>query len=177
MNRFGYCGLTLLLIILFTYGCVTTSGGGGSSKKKKKGTYAKVSKSLRGDVHKAEANLKRVMGIQKIADEILKLSALQTQRANSEKKKADLGLDIAEYMEQEVVYKIEIKKWEAIDNSALGEKEDNLKKIGKLTKKKRKLEAKRQNAEADFAGLEKKIKNFSKKIVEQERKIKKMKRK
>ncbi len=168
----------IAVALFFLSGCVTTSLlSTGSKKKTEKGAYAKVPESLRGEVKKAEEELKAAEARQILADEILSLAKMKKDRAILGKKYAALGLNIEKYKYEEIEHTIVIKKWEAIDNSELGEKEKNAKMVSKLTSKKLKVKSKRLNAEADYISLDIKIKESTKKINSQENKVQNLKKK
>jgi hypothetical protein len=68
---------------------------------------------------------------------------------------------------------VEIQKLEAIDNSNLGNKEDNIKRIANLKTRKLGVESDEIETKADMDTTQLRIKKITKQIVTQEKKVKK----
>jgi multidrug resistance efflux pump len=163
MKRFLHTILTLLIALAFIGGCSTmqkipgVSRITGSNEKADDGLYRKVPASMRADVKEAQFDLKRAKANANLAEE--KLAKYNKSLAGVLVKKADIW--------------VEIQKLEAIDNSNLGNKEDNIKRIANLKTRKLGVESDEIETKADMDTTQLRIKKITKQIVTQEKKVKK----
>ena len=183
MKRLWYMGLTFLMALSLLAGCATmpslksstskTPGTKRSLGKTKEGLYSQVPAAMRAGVREAEFDLKQAKAKAGIAREKVKLAELQKERALLERKYADYGMKLAEIHERQVELEVEIRKLEAIDNSNLGDKEDNIKGIANLKTKKLSVESDGIRVKAEFDTTELKIKRLTKEIEAQKIKAQK----
>ena len=146
-----------------------------SSKKKEsdEGLYRKVPASMRADVKEAEFDLKRAKSNANLAEKKLKLSELKKEREILENKYAKYNTNLAAVLVKKADVRVAIKKLEAIDNSNLGDKEDNINRIASLKTKRLSIESDAIEIKADMDTTKLKIKELNKKIRVHEKKIKK----
>lgn len=183
MKRFWYVGLTFLMALSLLAGCSTIPviksstkkipGTKSSRGKTKEGLYSQVPAAMRAPVREAEFDLKQSKAKVEIAREKVKLAELQKERALLERKYADYGMELAEILESKAELEVEIKKMEAIDNSNLGDKEDNIKQIANLKTKKLSMESDGIQVKAELDTTELKIKKLTKEIEAQKIKAQK----
>lgn len=184
MKRFSHMGLTLLMALFFLVGCSTIPKLKGattripltksSTGKTKEGLYSQVPAAMRAPVREAEFDLKQAKSKAEIAGEKVKLAELQKERALLERKHADYGMELAQINEKKAELEVEIKKAEAIDNSNLGDKEDNIKQIASLKTKRLSMESDGIQVKAEFDTTELRIKKLTKEIKSQEMRVQKM---
>ena len=176
MKRMSILTLIGLLMLILTAGCSTLGGskksGTGEAPKKRtdKGLYAQVPAAAKADVKEAEFDLKQAQSKLKQADEIKKLADMKKERAELGVKYAKLGVDIAQNELKASEMEVEIREWEAIDDSGLGDKEKNINKIADLKSDKLKLESKIVKTRADYATTGVKMKKLDKEIRAQQAK-------
>ena len=84
----------------------------------------------------------------------------------------ELELTEAQYLQKEAEIALDISKWEAVDNSELGDKEQIVKTIGNLKSDKLNQEAARVKVQADITNSKLKIQGLDKQIAAQKSKIK-----
>ena len=146
-----------------------------SSKKTEsdEGLYRKVPASMRADVKEAEFDLKRAKSNANLAEKKLKLSELKKEREILENKYAKYNTNLAAVLVKKADVRVAIKKLEAIDNSNLGDKEDNINRIASLKTKRLSIESDAIEIKADMDTTKLKIKELNKKIRVHEKKIKK----
>jgi hypothetical protein len=164
--------LAVIIAMTFLVGCVTTSGGSKSSsssgvKKAPPGTYSQVPASLRGPVKEAEFDLKQAQSNQKLADERVKLAALQKEWAVLNDKNAGYVKKLAQVQQSKAEVIVEVKKAEAIDNAGLGDKEENIKNIAKLRTKELDVSTDEIKIQADIDTTELKLRKLDKQIRSQ----------
>ncbi|MFB0506215.1 MAG: hypothetical protein ACETWT_05760 [Thermodesulfobacteriota bacterium] len=184
MKRFSHMGLTLLMALFFLVGCSTIPKLKGATTripltkssmgKTKEGLYSQVPAAMRAPVREAEFDLKQAKSKAEIAGEKVKLAELQKERALLERKHADYGMELAQINEKKAELEVEIKKAEAIDNSNLGDKEDNIKQIASLKTKRLSMESDGIQVKAEFDTTELRIKKLTKEIKSQEMRVQKM---
>ncbi|MEE9119949.1 MAG: hypothetical protein V3U56_01510 [Syntrophobacteria bacterium] len=165
MKIFGYISLIFLLALSLLTGCEATrsltSSISGSSDEN---LLAQVVAEEREEVKKAEFDLQ-------VAEEKLKLAEMKTELASLQKKYADYDEDAADEYRKEAKVSLDLAKFEAIDRSGLGDRENNRKKIADLTTKKFKIKGNRTQIEYNRDSKERKINDLLKQIEEQETKI------
>ncbi|NIS61314.1 MAG: hypothetical protein GTO13_11620 [Proteobacteria bacterium] len=184
MKRFWHMGLTLLMALSFLVGCSTIPKLKGattkipltkrSTEKTKEGLYSQVPAAMRAPVREAEFDLKEAKSRAEIAGEKVKLAELHKERALLERKHADYGMELAQINEKKAELGVEIKKMEAIDNSNLGNKEDNIKQIANLKTKRLSMESDGIQVKAEFDTTELRIKKLTKEIEAQQIRVQKM---
>jgi chromosome segregation ATPase len=187
MKRLWYMGLAFLMALSLLVGCSTIPvlksstkkdpGGKSSRGKTSEGLYSQVPAANRAPVREAEFDLKQAQAKVELAKEKVKLAELQKERALLERKYEDYGMELAEINERKAELEIEIRKVEAIDNSNLGDKEDNIKGIAKLKTKKLSVESDGIQVKAEFDTTELKIKKLIKEIEAQIMTVQKMENK
>ncbi len=179
MKRFLRTILTLLIALAFIGGCSTmqkvpgVSKITGSNKKSDDGLYRKVPASMRADVKEAQFDLKRAKANANLAEEKLKLSGLRKEREILKNKYAKYNKSLAGVLVKKADIWVEIQKLEAIDNSNLGNKEDNIKRIANLKTRRLGVESDEIETKADMDTTQLRIKKITKQIVIQEKKVKK----
>ncbi len=175
MKSFPYIGFIILLAISLSVGCETT--------KEIKGTITSTVSSISSDVDQklfAQVPEDKKEGVKKaesdlgILEEKFKLAELKKELASTQEKYAGYEQDQAQKYRQEAAITLDIAKMEAIDESGLGKKDDNIKTIGDLRAKKLRMEADRVNVEAKLSTTKLRIDNLTKQIEAQEEKIKSM---
>ena len=181
MKKLSYIGLTFLMALSLLAGCVTiptkkTSVTKSSSRRTEEGLYSKVPAANQAAVREAEFDLKQAKAKAKTAREVVKLAELQKERALLERRYADYGMRLAEILERKAELEVEIRKFEAIDNSNLGDKEDNIRQIANLKTKKLSIESDGIRVKAEFDTTKLKIKRLIKQIKAQKIKAQKGKK-
>jgi chromosome segregation ATPase len=163
----------LLLFILLLSGCAALPTTNKTTTVDEGDLYAKVPAAMRAPVNEAEYDLKQAKSAVEFAKEKIKLAELQKQRAELENERATCAMKLAEVAERKASLSVEIKKAEAIENSSLGDKESNIKKIADLRTKELGIESDRVRTKADLDTLDVKIKKLTKDVEAQEKKAKK----
>lgn len=178
MKRFLHIILTLVAVIALTGGCATMKKipvpniTGGSAKSDSE-LYRKVPASMRADVKEAEYDLKRAKSNASQADKNLTLSEMKKEREILRNKYAKYNKNLAEVLVKKANIHLEIEKMEAIDNSNLGDRADNIKNIASLKTKKLSTESDEIKIKADMDMTNLKIKQLNKQIKAQGKKISK----
>ncbi|NIN00849.1 MAG: hypothetical protein GTO24_23030 [candidate division Zixibacteria bacterium] len=178
MKKLSYTGLTFLMALSLLAGCVTiptkkTSVTKSSTRRTEEGLYSKVPAANRAAVREAEFDLKQAKAKAETAREVVKLAELQKERALLERQYADYGMQLAEILERKAELEVEIRKFEAIDTSNLGDKEDNIRQIANLKTKKLSIESDGIRVKADIDTTKLKIKRLIKQIKAQKVKAQK----
>ena len=181
MKRFFHMSLTLLIALAFFSGCssmpkmpeVSMPDFISSDKKSDDELYRKVPASMRADVKEAEFDLKRAKSNANLAEEKLKLAELKREREILKNKHARYNKDLSGVLVKKADVWVEIQKLQAIDNSNLGNREDNIKRIANLKTKKLGIESDLIEIKADMDTNQLRIKQLSKQLVAQEKKVKK----
>jgi chromosome segregation ATPase len=184
MKKFWHIGLTFLMALSFLVGCSSIPKLKGATTKipltkssvgkTNEGLYSQVPAANRAPVREAEFDLKQAKAKAGIAGEKVKLAELQKERALLERKHADYGMELAQINEKKAELDVEIRKVEAIDNSNLGDKEDNIKQIANLKTKKLGMESDGIKVKAEFDTAELRIKKLTKEIEAQKMRVQKM---
>jgi len=175
MKSFSYIGFITLLAISLSVGCATTQEIKGSITSKvssitsdvDQNLFAKVPEDKQGEVKKAELDLK-------VSEEKVKLAELKKDLASTQENYAGYEQDQAQKYRQEAAIALDIAKTEAIDESGLGKKDDNIKVIADLKSKKLRMEADRVNVEGKLSTTNLRINTLTEQIKAQEEKIKGM---
>ena len=179
MIRFLHTILILLIALAFLGGCSTVqklpgvSKITGQEKESDEGLYRKVPASMRADVKEAEFDLKRAKANSNLAEEKLKLAEMRKEREILKNKHAKYNKNLAAILVKKADVWVQIQKLEAIDNSNLGNKEDNIKRIAYLKNRKLGVESDEIEIKADMDTTQLRIKEKTKQIVTQEKKVKK----
>lgn len=179
MQRILLAILSFLIVFAFIGGCSTVQKMPGMSKissaKKESddGLFRKVPASMRADVKEAEFDLKRAKANASMAEKKLKLSEMKKEREILENKYAKYNTNLAAVLVKKADIRVAIKKLEAIDNSNLGDKEDNINRIASLKTKKLSIESDAIEIKADMDTTQLRIKKITKKIKAHQKKIKK----
>jgi hypothetical protein len=134
--------------------------------------YRKVPASMRADVKEAEYDLKRAKSNAAQAEEKFKLAQLKKEREVLKNKYARYNKDLAGVLIKKADMKVEIKKMEAINNSNLGDKVDNIKMIASMKTKRLGIESDEIEVKADMDTTQLRIKELSKQIGTQQKKVK-----
>jgi hypothetical protein len=163
----------VLVFVLFLSGCITLPTTNKTITADEGDLYAKVPAAMRAPVNEAEYDLKQAKSAVELAKEKIKLAELQKQRAQLEDEHANCAMRLAEIVEKKASVSVEIKKAEAIENSGLGDKENNIKKIADLKTKELGIESDRVQTKAELDTLDVKIKKLTKEVEAQEKKVKK----
>jgi chromosome segregation ATPase len=162
MKNFSYISLILLFAISLLSGCETTRSITASfSSSVDEDLFAQVPTENRAEVEKAEFDLK-------IAEARLKLAEMNKDLTSLREKYSSYEKDAAAKFRKEAETGVDLAKWEAVDSSGLGSKEENTEKIADLKAKKLGIEADRIKIEAKRDNVERKIDDLSKQIEEQE---------
>jgi len=173
MKTSGHMSRRFILIFLLFSGCITLPSLSTPTKVDQGGDlYAKVPAAMRAPVNEAEYDLKQAKSGVELAKEKVKLTEMQKQRVDLESEYAITGMRMAETREKKATISVEVKKIEAIDNSNLGDKETNIKKLADLRTQELSVESERIHLKADLDTLDLKIKKLSKEIETQEKKVK-----
>ena len=170
MKKFWYVNLVFMVAFLLA-GCETTKNikstitSVGSPAYQE--LFPQVPEEMRDDIYKAEFDMK-------VSKEKVKLAELKNKLAANQEKYSDEELDLAEKFHEEARIKLEIQKVEAIINSGLGEKKDNIKALADLKSKKLRAEADRIKIEAELETTRLVISDLLNQIEAQEGMIKDM---
>ena len=135
--------------------------------------YRKVPASMRADVKEAQYDLKRAKSNAAQAEEKLKLAELKKEREILRNKYARYNKNLSDVLIKKADIAVEIKKMEAINNSNLGDKADNIKMIAGMKTKKLGIESDEIEIKADMDTTQHHIKQLNKQIVVQQKKVKK----
>ena len=178
MKRLAYTILTLLLALSFMGGCSTMSKIPVPdiplvSKESDDELYRKVPASMRADVKEAQYDLKRAKANAAQAEEKLKLAQLKKEREILRNKYAKYNRDLSDVLIKKADMGVEIRKMEAINNSNLGDKADNIKMIASMKTKRLGVESDEIEIKADMDTTQLRIKELNKKIGTQLKKVKK----
>lgn len=168
MKRFIMTGTMILTTLTLAVGCVTTPitkrFSSSSPAAAEAGTYSQVPASMRADVKEAEFDLKQAEKSVKLAEEQVKLAELKKDRAILADKSAELKKKHADIVLRKAELVVEIRKAEAIDNSGLGSKEDNIKTIADLKTKELGIQSDQVKTKADIDTTDLKIRELDKQI-------------
>ncbi len=180
MKRFLYISMILVLAVFFCGGCSMMEKvpmpkimESSSKKSADPELYRKVPASMRAEVKEAEYDLKRAQSNISLSEKQLQLSELKKEREILRNKYAKFNRQLADVLEEKANVRVEIKKMEAIDNSNLGDKTENIKRIASLKTKSLGIETKAVEVKADMDTTQVQIKQLTKRIIVQEKKIKK----
>jgi hypothetical protein len=163
----------LPLIILALFSCATMDDLKGSISTKvtsitsnvDPALVAKVPGDQRGGFPKAELAVK-------IGEEKLKLARMKSELAAKQGKYVDYEEELVNIDFSDVSLDYDIVKLQAVDASALGKKEDNIKALTNLKLKKVELQADRIRADANMAAIKRQTNDLAEKIKAQEEKVK-----
>ena len=173
MRRIYMSSLIAIMLLLIASGCsFTQSLTAGVSKAPDKDLYNQVPTSMRADVTEAQFDLKEAKASLGNLREKLQLSKLVEERSKAFTKMRQLEFTEAEYLQKEAEIALDISKWDAVDNSELGDKELIVKTIGNLKSDKLSQEAARAKVQAAITNSKFKIQEIDKQIAEQKMKIK-----
>ena len=184
MKRFLCISMTLVLAVFFFGGCSVMEKvpmpkmmESSSKKSADPELYRKVPASMRAEVKEAEYDLKRAQSNINLSEKKLQLSELKKEREILRNKYAKFNRQLADVLEKKANMRVEIKKMEAIDNSNLGDKEANIKRIASLKTKQLGIETDIVGIKADMDTTKVQIRKLTKQIIAQEKKIKYKKKK
>ena len=178
MKRLAYTILTLFLALSFMGGCssmpkIPDIPLVSNAKESDDELYRKVPASMRADVKEAQYDLKRAKSNAAQAEEKLKLAELKKEREVLKNKYARYNRDLSEVLIKKADIAVEIKKMEAINNSNLGDKADNIKMIANMKTKRLGIESDEIEIKADMDTAQFRIKQLTKQIGAQQKKVKK----
>ena len=178
MKRLAYSILTVFVALSFVGGCSSMPKMPdiplvSKSKESDDELYRKVPASMRADVKEAQYDLKRAKSNAAQADEKLKLAELKKEREILRNKYARYNKNLADVMIKKADIEVEIKKMEAINNSNLGDKADNIKMIAGMKTKRLGIESDEIEIKADMDTTQHHIKQLNKQIGVQQKKVKK----
>lgn len=169
--RFRVCFL-VLFAAMFIAGCSTTQGLKTSiasiTENVDSATVSKIPADKKEGFSQAEFNLK-------VAGQKVKLAELKSELAARQKTSAGLEEDLANNFLNEAAIDYDIVKNEAIINSGLGKKEDNLKLKTKLQLKKLDIQSDRVKINAELEEAKAKSDSISAEIAKMDEAIKAMK--
>ncbi len=111
----------------------------------------------------------------KVATEKLKLAELKSEQASAQKKYVGYEEDLVASFRKEAEFDYDLVKIEAIINSGLGKKEDNIKTKANLQQKKQNTQSNRIGIRADMENTKGKIDDLAAQIAKMEESIKAMK--
>ena len=173
MKKYIYLGLFIPIILVS--GCLELPMIKSSPKKTEQGLYTKVPKAMQAGVREAEYDLKKAKAQVELASEKVKLAEMREEMATLEKNYADREMQMAEILVKEVELKLERKKLEAVDNSNLGDKENNIKRIADLKKQELGVESEQIQIKSELDILDMKIKKLAKEITQRKTQLAKKK--
>ena len=173
MKKYIYLGLFIQLILVS--GCLELPMIKSSPKQTEQGLYTKVPKAMQAGVREAEYDLKKAKAQMDLASEKVKLAEMRKEMATLEKNYADFEMQMAETLVKEVELKLERKKLEAVDNSNLGDKENNIKRIADLKKQELSVESEEIQIKSELDILDMKIKKLAKEITQRKTQLAKKK--
>ena len=165
-----------LLVLIFIIGCSTTQELKTSITSKVSSITETVDPALvkQVPVDKKEGFSKAEFALN-VANQKVKLAERKSELAASQKKYAGLEEDLANNLQKEAEIDYDLVKNEAIIDSDLGKKEDNLKLKAKLQSKKLEVQADRIKINANLEATKGKIDTFSTEIAKMDEVIKAMK--
>jgi hypothetical protein len=173
MKRFYPTYVIVLLMMVTVHGCSYTRGlTTGSGKAPDQELYKQVPASMRKEVREAEFDLKETKASLGNTREKLKLAELLQERSREFTEMRQLEFKEAEYLQKEAEIELDIRKWEAIANSNLGDQAQIVKTIGDLKSEKLNNEAARVKVQASVTNTKLRIKELDKQIQRQRSKIK-----
>lgn len=182
MKRFLYISMTLVLAVFFFGGCsmmekvpVPKIMESSSKKSADPELYRKVPASMRAEVKEAEYDLKRAQSNISLSEKQLQLAELKKEREILRNKYAKFNRQLADVLEEKANVRVEIKKMEAIDNSNLGDKTANIKRIASLKTKHLSIESDIVEIKADMDTTKVHIKQLTKQIITHEKRLPKKK--
>jgi hypothetical protein len=164
MKKYVFLGL-LIAVTLFS-GCLKFPMIKSSPKKTEQGLYTKVPAAMQAGVREAEYDLKEAKAQVDLSSEKVKLAQMRKDMAILEKNYADFEMKMAETLVKGAELELERKKLEAVDNSNLGDKEENIKRIADLRKQGLSVESENIQIKAELDILDMKIKKLAKEIKE-----------
>lgn len=170
MNKYVFLGLLIPITLLA--GCLKVPMIKSSPEKTEEGLYSKVPAAMRANVREAEYDLKKAKAQVDLATEKVKLAQMRKEMAMLEKDYADFEMKMAETLVKQAELELGRKKLEAVDNSNLGDKEDNIKRIAHLKKQELIVESDGIQIKAELDILDMKIRKLTKDIRTQQGKIK-----
>jgi hypothetical protein len=173
MKKYFFLGL--LIPVTFLSGCLELPLMKSSPQKTEQGLYTKVPAAMQGSVREAEYDLKKTKAQVDLASEKVKLAQMRQDMAILEKNYADFEMKMAETSVKEAELEVERKKLEAVDNSNLGNKEENIKHIADLKKQELSVESESIQIKAELDILDMKIKKLAKEIQERKTQLAKNK--
>jgi hypothetical protein len=169
MKRFWHVNVALVIAFLLSIGCETTRNIQKSITSVGSPAYHElinqVPADMKDDIYKAEFDMK-------VSGQKLKLAKLKNKLAVKRKNYSDDEVDLAEKLYEEAEITLEIQKVEAIMESGLGKKEDNIKSLANLKSKKLRTNAERIKIEASVETTKLAINDLLKQIEDQEKMIK-----
>ena len=164
MKKTVFLGLLIAFILLS--GCLELPLMKSSPQKTEQGLYTKVPAAMQGSVREAEYDLKKAKAQVDLATQKVKLAQMREDMATLEKNHADFEMKMAETTVKKAELELERKKLEAVDNSNLGDKEENIKRIAGLKKQELNVESEGIQLKAELDILDMKIKKLAKEIKE-----------
>ena len=175
MNRILHTAVIVLSAVFLLAGCLTTTANqkdtpASAPKPTEEGLYAQVPASQRADVKEAEYDLKKAWENVQLAEENVKLAELKKEQAQMASKYAMFEKQLSEILHKKAEVVVEVRKMEAVDNSGLGDKAENIKKIADLKTKELDIQSDEIQTRAELATLELKIRDIEKDIRSQEKK-------
>lgn len=173
--KFKICFSGLLALILIA-GCSTTQELKTSITSKVSSITETVDPALVKQVpaDKKEGFAKAEFDLD-VANQKVKLAGLKSELAASQKKYAGLEEDLANNIQKEAEIDYDLVKNEALIDSDLGKKENNLKLKAKLQSKKLEIQADRIKINAELEATKRKIDSFSADTAKMDEAIKAMK--
>ena len=168
-SRYFVCAIAVLCLLMA--GCSATqqmTQSLSSSPPADEDLYAQVSNDQRQGVFAAENKLQRAADGMVLATEKLKLAKLDQDLADKRAKLADQRNKLAKLVHEESIVAVDIAKWEAIDASGLGQKEENIKKLYNLRTKKAKIETDQLKYKRDIETLQLQEKQLAGEVRTQE---------
>jgi chromosome segregation ATPase len=170
-----YIFLGLFIAVALLSGCLELPMIKRSPQKTEQGLYTKVPAAMQAGVREAEYDLKKAKAQVDLASEKVKLAEMRKEMAILEKNYADFEMQMAETLVKEVELKLERKKLEAVDNSNLGDKEENIKRIANLKKQELSVESENIQIQSELDILDMKIKKLAKEINQKKTRLAKKK--
>jgi len=169
MKKYVFPGLLVAVTLLS--GCLELPLIKSSPKKTEQGLYTKVPAAMQGSVREAEYDLKKAKAQVDLASEKVKLAQMREDMAILEKKYADFEMKMAETLVKEAELALEREKLEAVDNSNLGDKEENIKRIADLRKQELDVQSEGVQIKAELDILDMKMKKLAKEIKERKTQV------
>ncbi len=165
-----------LLILTFIFGCAATQEMKTSITAKVSSITENVDPAIVNQVtaDKKEGFAKAEFALN-VAKQKVKLTEIKSELAASQKKYAGLEEDLANNFQKEAEIDYDLVKIEAIINSDLGKKEDNLKLKANLQAKKLQVQADRIKIDANLEATKKRSEYLSMDIARMDEAIKAMK--